>query len=289
MVLRSLGLALLLLGSWTPAIALHDDLHDQIAAATRALARRPGDEEMRIRRADLYRRHEEWDQAFADLARVRDARGTTEYALVRGRLFRDRGYPVAATTVADAHLRARPDDHRVRLFRARVLEERGRMMAALADLDQALASWENAEPDAYVNRARVARSCAELGEDSTARALSGLDQGLARLGPIPALQLVAIELELERGAVDPALDRLETLRRASPRQERWLAERGEILRTAGRPAEAREAFRASLAALRSLKPKQRSTQSVRKLEQRVLARLRDLSTIPDSPSSGNRP
>ena len=260
----------------TPSV--HDDLERQIALLTEELRSSPGDETLLIQRGDLLRRHREWDAAFADLAGVHALRRSQAFVLARTRLFRDLGFLRAATVETDGHLLVSPQDAQVRILRAEILELRGLHARALAGFDRALAELEHPEPDHYIARARIAVACIELGEGAVARALKGLDEGIARLGPIPSLQLAAIELELSRKNFDAALERLTTVSDQSGRTETWLAHRGRILLAAGRKDQALAAYEASLAAIRSLKPKQRRTATIQALEQSVIAALQDIRT-----------
>jgi predicted negative regulator of RcsB-dependent stress response len=66
------------------------------------------------------------------------------------------------------------------------------------------------------------------------------------------LQLYALELELGQKNNDAALARLDTIIERAARKESWLARRGDILLTSGRPAEAQKSFESSLAAIKLL-------------------------------------
>ena len=105
------------------------------------------------------------------------------------------------------------------------------------------------------------------------QAIAGIDAAVERLGPIPALQLFAIELDVQQGRIDAALVRLDGLAARSPRKETWLARRGEILAQAGRPDEARTAYVAALAALEALPPAPRQTKAIANLEGQVRSAL----------------
>ena len=96
---------------------------------------------------------------------------------------------------------------------------------------------------------------------------------MARLGPVPALQMFAIELELKRGRVDAALLRLDKVAAQSPRKETSLARRGEILMQAERRNEARAAYAAALAAIEALPASARQTKAIVDLEGRVRSAL----------------
>jgi predicted negative regulator of RcsB-dependent stress response len=108
--------------------------------------------------------------------------------------------------------------------------------------------------------------------------LRALDEGIERLGPLVALELPAIEIELAEGRWERALARVDRLAAQSPRQERWQTRRGDILLAAGRPAEARRAYLEARASIRSLKAHHRRSGLVLELRARVDRALERTST-----------
>jgi predicted negative regulator of RcsB-dependent stress response len=118
-----------------------------------------------------------------------------------------------------------------------------------------------------------AQALASAGDGHVAEALRSLDEGVAELGPVVTLQLLAIELELRRKTYDAALARLDAVAAQSPRKETWLERRGQILASAGRAAEAGEAFVAALAAVEALPPPRRRVRAVIELEARLRTAL----------------
>ena len=100
-------------------------------------------------------------------------------------------------------------------------------------------------------------------------ALRGIDEILARLGPVVTLQLTAIDIEVHRGDMDGALRRIDAAMTTTPRNEGWLELRGDILMCAGRAAEARQAYTAALEAMASLPPERRATRAVADRERRL--------------------
>jgi predicted Zn-dependent protease len=256
--------------------AVHDGDHEQITALTRAIERNPGNAELRLRRAELYRLHRQWDPALADLERAQVLDPRLDAVLLCGaRVFLDAGQLESARRLLDRHVALHPEDPEPYLLRAQLGLRRGALEEAARDYDHALARLDPPEPDPYLARAEV---LARLGPAGVERALAGLDAGLARLGPVAALELRAVELERERGRFDDALARLDGIAARSPRQERWLALRGEILLEAGRAAEALEAFGAARIALRSLPPRLRSPATIAELETTIDCRLAELGT-----------
>jgi predicted Zn-dependent protease len=263
-----------LLGS-APHANAHDGLHEQIVALTHEIESRPKAPELYLRRGELYRLHREWDKALADLRRAQALEPRREMGLAEARLYFDLGWSEWAELALERHLASLPEDPEALLFLARILEQRCALEDAVRAYDRALVGLEAPEPDVYLARAEALTA---LGPAGVERALVGLDEALARLGPVFALELRALELEVERGRIEAALARLDALAARSPRQERWLAQRGEILLGAGRATEALEAFRAARRACAALPARQRGTTQVAELERTVERRLAALET-----------
>jgi tetratricopeptide (TPR) repeat protein len=151
----------------------------------------------------------------------------------------------------------------------------GRHLASAEDYDRAIRLTMESRPELYIERAQVLTAA---GTNHFAEAVRGIDGGIAKLGPLVTLQLYAIDLELRQGRFNQALARLERIAAQSPRKETWLARRGEILKQAGRPGEANEAFRAALSALDKLPPSRRNVPAMQELEKRVKAELEGLAS-----------
>jgi len=133
-----------------------------------------------------------------------------------------------------------------------------------------IAGTPHPTPDDYIERARLLAVC---GEPILDRAVKGLDEGIARLGPMVSLEFYAIDLECQQGRFDSALKRLDVVAPQFDRKENLLERRGEILTAAGRVAEAREAFAAALAAIDSRPTERRGGRAARAMEARLRAAL----------------
>ena len=90
-----------------------------------------------------------------------------------------------------------------------------------------------------------------LASGDRAGAVAALDFGLTRVGLVPSLALPALDLELELGRNEDALRRVDALLATNPRNEAWLARRGDVLDRLGRRDEARLARADALAAIQS--------------------------------------
>ena len=250
-------------------VSAHDGLHEQIAEVTARIRRDPKNAALYLKRGELYRLHRDWTRAAADYDRAaRLHPRLAEIDFARGRMLFEAGRPRPAQIALDRFLHEQPDHLEALITRGRVLVRLGQHAAGARDFTEAIA--RSPEPELFLERAQAlsAGGGAHLDE-----ALRGLDEGIARHGPLVTLQLYAIDLELRRKHYDAVLARLETVAAQSPRKETWLARRGEILALAGRAHEARAAFAAALAAVESLPASRRRTGAVTELEARVRAAL----------------
>ena len=216
---------------------------EELERETRALVdRRPDDPQAYLQRARVLQLARQWDAALGalDAAAARGAEAD-EVAATRGAILLDAGRPLAALRELDRLLTRRPDA-------SGILFERGRAYLALGDTDTAIADFERAidlMPAPRPEQIIVQRD-ALLSLGRRAEAVAALDQGMRRIGRVAALQLAAIDLEVELGRSDAALRRLdELLARRNPNPA-WIARRGEILARAGRQQEARVEYARAL-------------------------------------------
>jgi predicted Zn-dependent protease len=247
----------------------HEGLHEQIAAITAKIKRDPKNASLYLQRGELHRLHRDWSRAATDYNRAaRLQPGLTIVDLARGKMLFESGRLQRSKLVLDRFLSQQPNHFEGLTTRARVLAKLGSTADAIKDFTGAIA--QSPEPELYLERAETTvRDGKRLDE-----ALSGLDEGIKRLGPIVTLQLPAIELELRRQNYEGALTRLDLIAAQSERKETWLVRRGEILRLAGRDEEARAAFNAALVAIESLPPWRRQSKAVTALQVRARSALK---------------
>jgi tetratricopeptide (TPR) repeat protein len=246
----------------------------------------PGNPSTLAARGELRRLLGEYAAAEADFAAALALDpGLVDVELYRARLFHDSGRHEEAIDAATRYLLASPSGAPLRVaalvVRSRAHRDLGDLEAALTDLDRALAPPHRPTAELVLERVDILRSLLLAQEPPPAVAervgnlLVALDDGMAILGPAPALQLPAIELELESGSVDRALARLDTLRAQADVADAWLEREGDILLAAGRRPEAASAY---ALALRELRRRPSASQSVpatadrkRRLDERLSA------------------
>ena len=154
---------------------------------------------------------------------------------------------------------------------------------------EALKRSASPEPDLYQEVAGA------LSKDKQPEAaLAVLDQGLKTLGNLPSLFQCALEIELSLKRFDAALARVETMRLAAPRPEPWMARRAEILQTAARITEARDAWQALLTRIATLPPRERGSNAMCRFSEaahKALQGLQGLATLetPQTPPQLSKP
>jgi tetratricopeptide (TPR) repeat protein len=256
------GVVILLLLS---LLGAHEDLELQISRITKQIEQEPARAILYFRRAELHRLHEDWPAAREDLARA--AARDPELAavdLALGRVCNLSGDFEAARSALDRFVARRPDHAEARIERARARARLGDRTGAVEDYTAALSRMEEPWAQNYLERSEVLRAGGKLDD-----AIRGLEEGVRKIGPALPLMLALLDLELETGRMDAALKRLETIAAAAERKDLWLVRRGEILRQAGRDAEARKAFQAAVASIDALPVSRRKTRFTQDLELRA--------------------
>lgn len=260
-------LSLLLLGGslWLPAAVLaHGVTSEQIKQVTALIQHEPQNPHLYLRRGELYRRSGNARAALDDYAQSEKlAPQLSEVHFLRARLYFETRTPELAELSLDRLLAQHPQHTEALLLRAEVRAQLGATTQAIADYNAVLARHTQPKPEHYLARAEL-QLAARRPDDS----LAGLEEGLAKLGPLVVLHQRALEIEVQRKRWDAALARLDTLLAQAPRQEFWLVRRSEILWQAGRRAAARQSRQAALAAIAALPDHLRHTLAMQQLQRR---------------------
>jgi predicted Zn-dependent protease len=260
-----------LLCAGAPSALAHGELHELIQRATQDIEKNPKDPFLYLKRAELHRAHLGWDAAMADIESAASLSNQwDELHYARAGLYLDAEWFQSATVAASQFLAQHPNHVATLVIRARARARLGQNVAAAEDYTRAIDHAAAPTPELFLERAQALRG---QGGEHLDKALAGLQQGLHQLGPVVTLQLAALEIELEQNRVEAALGRIDGIMALSPRKERWLVRRGEILQQAGRPQEAAAAFRAALDALESLPTYRRRVPAMVQLEQHIQSAL----------------
>ena len=245
----------------------HGDVHPQLLEVSQQIEKDPGNAKLYLRRAELYRVHQDWDAAQSDFAhaQILDPK-LDQVDFLRGRLYFEANWPLSAKVALDRFLVRQTNHAEALVIRARVLAQLNHPLQGVRDFSQAIEFSKEPRPELYVERAQL---LASGGGPFVAEALQGLDEGIKKLNSSVTLQLCAIEIEAKAGNYARALTRLDSAMAGSPRKENWLVRKGEILEQAGRTTEARDAFKSSLDAIESLPEDRKTSPAVVELRNRI--------------------
>ncbi|MEO7412162.1 MAG: tetratricopeptide repeat protein [Opitutaceae bacterium] len=223
----------------------HPDDADHRAALDALIASVPDSADLYLRRAAHSADHRQWAEAESDLRRAAQLEpNSAKVRVVSGRIYLAAGKLREARNQLDSALATVPAQPEALVLRARVHSQLGEINAAHTDYNSVIALLEEPSPSLYLERAAL--------PIASLAALRGLDDGIARLGPTPALVERAIALELRLGRIDAALARLDLLAAHAERKEVFLKRRGDLFALAGRATEARGAYLQALASLEAL-------------------------------------
>ena len=243
-----LGLGLGIVFVFAANVLAHDGLHEQIIAVTKKIAKEPNNANLYLKRAELYRLHEEWKNSEKDFNRAEKLNPNLAVVdLGRGKLWLDAKRFSSAKSALERFLTKEPNSFEAVLTLARVSSKLNQTENAVKYFTQAIALSPKDSAEIYLERSLLLGERGRFDE-----ALRGLDEGIERFGGLVVLQNAAIDLEVKRKHYDAALTRLDKLAATMPRKESFLLKRGEILLKAGKKCEARKAFIESLNAIETL-------------------------------------
>lgn len=245
-----------------PALA-HPELAAVQGAVDELVATTPNPQ-LLIRQGHLRAEARDWDGALVSFAHALEHGADADaVAAARAHVFLEAGFPRMARLEYDALLAKRPQAFDILFERGRAHLALGQIDAADADFTRAIAHLASPRPEHVIVHAQ-----AWIKAGKPADAVRALDGGMARTGPLPALQLTATDLDVELQRYDSALARLDTLLKQTPNNEAWIARRAEILQRAGRTDEAR-AERARALQQIEARPLQRRSQATKELAERL--------------------
>jgi predicted Zn-dependent protease len=275
----------------SPLAGAHEDILRQIRMLEPQIASSPQNADLLLKRANLFRRHQEWERALSDLDRAAAAgadRGTISLARAQTELERKRpGAAIEALDLANWNDSLPPA---AQLIRARANAALGRHAEADRDFAGALERLADARPDYYLE---WAGAVAASGEAALPSAISLLDAGLVRFPGAVTLQERAVDHERRLRRFAEAVQRVEAILRTPAASIHWRVVRADLLAESGRAGEAAAAYRQAAEELRKLPARRRSAPAMQRLAVELNARVAALPTADKSAElskrSGDRP
>ena len=262
--------SLMLLVCLEPMFA-HDEPYHRINEITVKIESNPKNPDLYIERGELYRLTSQLDLAlldFDELALLDPQHEAVNFHC--GRLLFESGKNQAARIALDHFLSVHPEHLQGLMVRARVLRKLKQPLLAVQDYSQALSLVSYPTPSLIIEQAQA---LVEVGEPYVDLAIQSLDEAILKHGPLILLESCAIDLEIGHHHYDAALARIDRLLQGTPRKERWLLRRGEILEKAGRLEEASATYEEALKALASLPNRLQQIPASQALASRIHERL----------------
>lgn len=249
----------------------HGDSKETLEILDDRIEAEPNSVALLLERSEIQRRRGNFDAAIHDLLHARTiapADHRVDYFLGLNCL--DKGDLADAEAALRRYVETVPDSPAGRIALAKTLSAQHRHLDAAEQYDWAIAAQPTPVPDHYLARARAYSAA---GEGYHHRAIEGLDEAMRQLGPLSALQNLAIEIELARGTPAGAINRIDDLLAEAQRKETWLVRKARILAAIGHEREALDTFREARAAVHSLPQRLRSTPAMIALRKTVSEHL----------------
>lgn len=254
-------------------VAAHGEVHELIDVLSAQIEKSPANATLYLERGELYRVHHNYTEAGADFetaARLQPTLIVVDF--FRGELCFDIGKFADAIVALDKYLAQKPREYRALSTRGKAHAKLLQFDRAIADFDAALAFSPTPAPELYIDRIRAL----EGGRGAEA-AIEGVNAAILKLGDVSNFHLLGIDFEVKLKRYDAALKRVEILAAQSPRKERWLLLKAEILLSAGEIADAKSALCSALSNIEALPSFRRQTTATIELENKIKTTLAALA------------
>ena len=204
----------------------HPDLIIQIDALSAQLHESPDNTELLLRRGDLYRRHQDYDSAAQDYARVEAIDPDAELLdYYQGRLQMDIGQPDQADLLLERYLQRNPDHAKAWKLQGEVKLARNMPALAATRFDQAIFLSDSPSPELY---RLVILSLLASGEANWPKAMERVDEGLDRFDLEVTILGLGIDMALAGAQADQARGWMNRLPPRLARLPQW-TERQKVL------------------------------------------------------------
>lgn len=208
----------------------HGSLHEAIERKSSQIEAQPDDALLHFERGMLYQEHGDIGPALKDFHRALELEPAYQIChLPLAQLYRDTGNFNRALLHINTFLEQEPENPFGYETRASIFQKTGAFIPAVADLRKMIAlKNDNAiRPDDYFN---LADGILLAYPGQYGLAIGALEEGVQRLGDIISLQERLVGLEVAAQQYSAALQRIEQVAQALPRQDKWLAKREEVAR-----------------------------------------------------------
>lgn len=252
--------------SYSMPILAHEPGSSNIKDISIQLIEQDSSPQLYIKRAHLFQQNQLWPEAMSDFNKAAELDPeNVELDLDRARLSYDTGEYLRALDFIDLYLLRHESTTEAALIKARSYRALDQYQQSVTSYQVALTNLsiadERPSPEWYLE---FSDTLMKTGDKH--KALQALQQGIDQLGALTALQVKAVELEVDLGLYNSALKRIDQLLSLSQRKDLWLSRRADILSKAGRQIEAQQTYQQAYVALQSLPQRIQNLPVSRELE-----------------------
>lgn len=265
----------------------HGDPHERIDVLDALLEQNPDHVANLLERADLYRRHRNFDEALADLKHARLLSPASEVVYyLTGLALLEQGKLNEAESALQEFISRSPNNPRGYVALAKVFTQQQQHLNAAQAYEFAIENQPTPTPDLYLARAQAYMYA---GEPYLSQALAGLEEGITSIGPLITFQKLAIEVELAQGNHQNAIDRVDGILRNVDRKETWLVKKAKVLASIGQNEKANQQFLLAEHAIASLPKRTRTSPAIQALRATVHANLNRETRKQDDQNESDNP
>jgi tetratricopeptide (TPR) repeat protein len=248
----------------------HGPLHERLAHANQKIKNDPTNATHYTARAELSFEHADFAATLRDLDQAKALGDAGAKAtLLRARTLSAQGKHDSAIELATTCIEDAVSPAHALAVRADLFQAMGKLAEAATDLQSAVDASEKPSVQLFLKCAGLHETS---GDDQAARTC--LERARASFPKSSVLQVALCDLVIRQGAHEDALKMLDDLIAQSPRAERWLVRKADILATTGRHDDAAQAARAALALIEALPPRHRNTPAMKSLRKQALLKVK---------------
>jgi tetratricopeptide (TPR) repeat protein len=270
--MRTQALLFTMMLGFTSAALAHGNVNERIHELDHEIEDHPNDVSLLIKRGQLYLDEGHADDALDDFikaTKLDPERIEALYHLAQAQLMlkqNDDAYQTAQKFIQHAT----NDAARVRGFvlTGGILSASNRPLEAADAYQSAITLSREIKPDHLLFAADAFHSAGK-----TEQAIAVLNDGIWKLGPLPALNDRALKLEMEQKRYESALRRIDKMLATQQRAPFLLYKKGIILKGMSRSDESKQIFTAALKEIDSLPASRKQTPALSNLRTSLLAEM----------------
>lgn len=248
-------------------VQAHEDIELQIESLNQELSVDTNNGEHYLKRAELHRIHQDWRAALEDYDRAEQFGVASDILnFYKGRMYFEAGEEESALALLNKAIAAMPSH-------VPSLVERSKLSihpkySAVSDLDRAIQLSSNPSPDLFLNRANliIANDANDI-----EKMISGLEQGVARLGPLVSLIEFGVNQSEVFGRWETAQKLIEDLPAILRQSPKWLFKEGQIQEKLTNKDVAQQLYKNALQKIKELPPSRANSAANIELKSLIIA------------------